>query len=112
MKNNSIKNSSQKNDSAKRFFTKIITGILALFFIAAISLAVKSGFDFSAGGIFAEKSANLALQRGVKATCDSVEVADLSAEKAIDGDDESLSSRWSSENNWENASHYIELEFP
>ena len=32
--------------------------------------------------------------------------------KRIDGDDETLSSRWSSENNWEDASHYIELEFP
>ncbi len=59
-----------------------------------------------------EKSPNLALQKGVKATCDSTETEALSADKAIDGDDETLSSRWSSENNWEDASHYIELEFP
>ncbi|MCM1154166.1 MAG: family 20 glycosylhydrolase [Roseburia sp.] len=59
-----------------------------------------------------EKSANLALKKGVKATCDSMETEALSADKAIDGDDETLSSRWSSENNWEDASHYIELEFP
>ena len=42
----------------------------------------------------------------------SMEKEELGAEKAIDGDDENLSSRWSSENNWEDASHYIELEFP
>ena len=63
-------------------------------------------------GMSGEKEKNLALLKGVKATCDSMETEDLSAEKAIDGDDETLSSRWSSENNWENASHYIELEFP
>ena len=63
-------------------------------------------------GMSGEKEKNLALLKGVKATCDSMETEELSAEKAIDGDDETLSSRWSSENNWENASHYIELEFP
>lgn len=63
-------------------------------------------------GLSGKASDNLALQRGVKATCDSTEKEELSADKAIDGDDESLSSRWSSENNWESASHYIELEFP
>lgn len=56
--------------------------------------------------------ANLALQRGVTATSDSAENDGLSADKAIDGDDSTLSSRWSSENNWEDASHYIQLEFP
>jgi hexosaminidase len=112
LKSSSSENASSKNDSTKRFLTKIIAGIVALFFIAVAFLSVKSGFDFSEWGIFAEKSTNLALQRGVKATCDSVEIAELSAEKAIDGDDESLYSRWSSENNWEDASHYIELEFP
>lgn len=60
----------------------------------------------------AGQSKNLALMKGVTASCDSVETEDLSADRAIDGDDESLSSRWSSENNWEDASHYIELEFP
>lgn len=57
-------------------------------------------------------SKNLALMKGVTATCDSTEKEELSADMAIDGDDETLSSRWSSENNWEDASHYIELEFP
>lgn len=55
---------------------------------------------------------NLALQKGVKATCDSVEQESLSAAMAIDGNDEDLASRWSSENNREDASHYIQLEFP
>ncbi len=59
-----------------------------------------------------ENSRNLARHRGVTASCDSVESEELSAKRAIDGDDETLSSRWSSENNWEDASHYIELEFP
>lgn len=58
------------------------------------------------------KDGNLARMRGVIATCDSTETEELSAYKAIDGNDEDLSSRWSSENNWEDASHYIELEFP
>ena len=56
-------------------------------------------------------SANLARQRGVIATSDSAETEDLTAYKAIDGDDSALS-RWSSENNWEDAAHYIQLEFP
>ncbi len=55
---------------------------------------------------------NLALQKGVKAACDSVEREELSAAMAIDGDDVNRSSRWSSENNREDASHYIQLEFP
>ena len=60
----------------------------------------------------APKDGNLARSKGVIATCDSTETEELSAYKAIDGNDEDLSSRWSSENNWEDASHYIELEFP
>ena len=107
-----MKNFSMEKDSTKRFLVKMIAGIVVLCAIAVISLVIKMGFNFGEWGFFAEKSANLALQKGVKATSDSVEVADLSAEKAIDGDDEALSSRWSSENNWEDASHYIELEFP
>ena len=59
-----------------------------------------------------EKSDNLARTKGVIATCDSTENEELSAYKAIDGNDADLSSRWSSENNWDDASHYIELEFP
>ena len=90
----------------------MIVGIVALFLIAVILIAIKSGFNLSSWRIFAEKSTNLALQKGVKATSDSEEIPELSAEKAIDGDDESIYSRWSSNNNWEDASHYIELEFP
>ena len=55
---------------------------------------------------------NLALQKGVTATSDSSENDTLLAAMAIDGTDWDLQSRWSSENNWEDASHYIELEFP
>lgn len=55
---------------------------------------------------------NLALGRGVKATSDSVEQESLSASMAIDGNDTDRASRWSSENNREDASHYIRLEFP
>lgn len=55
---------------------------------------------------------NLALQKGVIATSDSSENDTLLAAMAIDGNDWDLQSRWSSENNWEDASHYIELEFP
>lgn len=55
---------------------------------------------------------NLALQKGVTATSDSSENDTLIAAMAIDGNDQDLQSRWSSENNWEDASHYIELEFP
>lgn len=84
----------------------LIVLLLAVLFLGAVGLFLLKQ------GVFREKSDNLALQRGVKATCDSTEKEELGAEKAIDGDDESLSSRWSSENNWENASHYIELEFP
>lgn len=60
----------------------------------------------------AGRSRNLARRKGVIATCDSVEKESLSAAMAVDGDDQTLTSRWSSENNWEDASHYIQLEFP
>ena len=59
-----------------------------------------------------QRSANLARRKGVIVTCDSTENEELSADKAIDGNDTDLTSRWSSENNREDASHYIELEFP
>ena len=64
------------------------------------------------GQLFGEDNPNLALRRGVKATCDSVEQETLSAAMAIDGNDVDRASRWSSENNREDASHYIQLEFP
>lgn len=64
------------------------------------------------GQIFLEDNPNLALKKGVRATCDSVEQETLSAEMAIDGNDADLASRWSSENNREDGSHYIQLEFP
>ncbi len=84
---------------------------------AAAALAVL----LAAGGLvgvlirdhsFGEHNPNLALHKGVKATVDSVEQESLSADKAIDGNDEDRASRWSSENNREDASHYIRLEFP
>ncbi len=90
----------------KRVF---VIGIVMLLLAAGVFLAAKSGFYFN---IQRANGANLALQKGVIARCDSMETESLSADKAIDGDDEALSSRWSSENNWENASHFIELEFP
>ncbi len=64
------------------------------------------------GQVFGEENPNLALKKGVKATCDSVEQEALSAAMAIDGNDADRTSRWSSENNREDASHYIRLEFP
>ena len=60
--------------------------------------------------VHSEKSDNLARMKGVIATCDSTENEELTADKAIDGNDTELSSRWSSEN--KDAPHYIELEFP
>ncbi len=84
-----------------------VIAFLGVFAVLAICFFLIWGKD-----LFFERSDNLARQRGVKATCDSVETEELSADKAIDGDDENLSSRWSSENNREDASHYIELEFP
>lgn len=64
------------------------------------------------GHSFADQNPNLALGKGVKATADSVEQDSLSAQMAIDGNDSDRASRWSSENNREDASHYIRLEFP
>ncbi|MDE7246368.1 MAG: discoidin domain-containing protein, partial [Lachnospiraceae bacterium] len=64
------------------------------------------------GQHFGDVNPNLALKRGVKATCDSVEQETLSAAMAIDGNDTDRASRWSSENNREDASHYMQLEFP
>lgn len=64
------------------------------------------------GQLSGDDNPNLALKKGVKATCDSVEQASLTAAMAIDGNDVDRASRWSSENNREDASHYIQLEFP
>lgn len=64
------------------------------------------------GHFFGTHNPNLALSKGVKATADSVEQEALSAAMAIDGNDGDRASRWSSENNREDASHYIRLEFP
>ncbi len=64
------------------------------------------------GHLSADHNPNLALKKGVKATCDSVEQESLSAQMAIDGNDGDRASRWSSENNREDASHFIKLEFP
>ncbi|MCH5249487.1 MAG: family 20 glycosylhydrolase [Lachnospiraceae bacterium] len=88
---------------------KISAILIIVLFIAvgAVIIAVKVSVRNNKS-----TNPNLALMRGVKAVVDSVETDELSADKAIDGDDKTLSSRWSSENNWENASHYIELEFP
>ncbi len=91
--------------SGKRKLYAYSIGIALLLIVIAAFIIWRQ--DFSGN-----KSKNLALMKGVKATSDSVETDKLSAYKAIDGDDETLSSRWSSENNWEDASHYIELEFP
>lgn len=88
----------------KRKYTVLICVCLLVLTVAA----GIAGFLCGRSG----KSANLALQKGVTATSDSTENEELLAYKAIDGDDSTLSSRWSSENNWEDASHYIQLEFP
>ena len=81
-----------------------------------ICVCVLAALTVSAAAFLAvvrpEQSDNLARMRGVIATCDSTENGELTADKAIDGNDEDRASRWSSENNREDASHYIELEFP
>ena len=85
--------------------------------IAAGILLLTAMLVFLGGRLLSDRltggsSRNLALQKGVKARCDSTENEELTADKVIDGDDQNRSSRWSSENNWDNAQHYIELEFP
>ena len=82
--------------------------IICLFILTAVTAAGVLWLLLSRP----DRNPNLALQKGVTATCDSTETAELSADKAIDGNDTELSSRWSSENNRESASHYIKLEFP
>ena len=88
---------------------KYAAGLLAGIF-AVVLFAVVIGAVLLRGT--SKNRANLALRKGVIATSDSTENESLSAYMAIDGDDSTLSSRWSSENNWEDASHYIQLEFP
>lgn len=85
---------------------RIVAGLGVIVFIVLVA------FIFVISKTGKETGKNLALMRGVKATCDSEENDNLNAGKAIDGDDENLESRWSSKNNWEDSSHYIELEFP
>ena len=85
-------------------------GLLAIAALTVLVLAV-AGFVFCLIDRTLD-SENLALQRGVTARADSAENEELTAPKVIDGNDQDRSSRWSSENNWEDANHYIELEFP
>ena len=78
----------------------------------AVVLAAAGLIGVLLRGLSFDSNPNLALKRGVKATGDSVEQEALSAAMAIDGNDSDRASRWSSENNREDASHYIRLEFP
>lgn len=82
-------------------------GVIAAAFVCVVLTAIFAIRHYQGAG-----HKNLARKKGVIATCDSVEKESLSAAMAIDGDDQTLASRWSSENNWEDASHYIQLEFP
>ena len=91
----------------KRKKYTVLIGACALAMVVLTGIAV-----FVRGSLWKRDSANLALRRGVIATSDSMENEKLTAYMAIDGDDDSLTSRWSSENNWEDSSHYIQLEFP
>ncbi len=87
----------------KRSVIIICVCVLAALTVFAAALLVR---------LRAAQSGNLARRRGVVATSDSSENEELTADKAIDGDDTDRASRWSSENDREDASHYIELEFP
>lgn len=79
--------------------------------MVALAGAALVGVLLSGHGL-GNANPNLALRKGVKATCDSVEQEALSAAMAVDGNDADRASRWSSENNREDASHYMQLEFP
>lgn len=80
---------------------------LAVFLAAGVLVVV-----LLRGHLSSDHNPNLALGKGVKATSDSMEQESLSAQMAIDGNDGDRASRWSSENNREDASHFIQLEFP
>lgn len=85
---------------------KIFPIIICVCVLTILTAAGVAAFLFVHSG----KSDNLARMKGVIATCDSTENEVLTADKAIDGNDTELSSRWSSKN--EDTTHYIELEFP
>lgn len=85
---------------------KILSIVTCVCVLAVLTAAGAAALLFTQSG----KSDNLARMKGVIATCDSTENEELTADKAIDGNDTELSSRWSSKN--EDTSHYIELEFP
>ena len=55
---------------------------------------------------------NLLRLPGVKAKADSRENADFGASAAIDGICEDRNLRWSSENNWEDPEHWLQVAFP
>ena len=55
---------------------------------------------------------NRARQEGVIASADTSENENLTADKAIDGNTIDRASRWSSENNWEDNNHWLQLAFP
>ncbi len=77
--------------------------------IAMLFSVLPAGLGLSAG---AREDVNLALLPGVIASADSSENDSLTADKAIDGDTTSRTSRWSSENNWEDNHHWLALRFP
>ncbi len=76
--------------------------------VAAVML-IAAAILLTCGLIGRNEDDNLAGIRGVEVSADSEESSELAAGKAIDGD---ATTRWSSENNWDNSSHYIELKFP
>ncbi len=53
---------------------------------------------------------NLMLKKGVRVKADSVENKDFPAEKVRDGIVDEAESRWSSENDWENTEHWLQID--
>lgn len=94
-----------KNGNRKKYALAVAALAVVLAACALIGVLFR-------GHSFGNHNPNLALKKGVKATCDSMEQESLSAQMAIDGNDSDRASRWSSENNREDASHFIRLEFP
>ena len=70
-----------------------------------LAMPTKEGMEIKIGG------ENLLRNRKVKIEVDSVEEAKYSGKALTDGitDDEKI--RWSSENNWENSEHWVEIQF-
>lgn len=73
---------------------------------------IISAKEVSEGIMVETAGENLVLHSGVKVSADSMENSDFCADMVRDGVKDDSGLRWSSENDWDNNEHWLEVSFP